>query len=492
MFINTAALGADAMAIRGGANEKQTEHHLLKDFLKNKADEESLPFSSRSLGSGIVAKATEHENVQPNEHRTLYEIAVDTLVYNCSGGLAPNDCCGGELGCVFYSKDDLQNATLTYAYDMINAITVYKNIKCWDVSRITDMSNLFSSDMWWYSDWGSPIGFFDNWVKGKFNEDISCWNTTSVTNMDYMFSGAEVFNQPLAKWDMSSIKSLTHMFDGAIYFNQDLCSWYDKIVSTDSTPIIGHLFDGNIRCPNIADPDFATKSSFCATCPPTPAISIDTAPPSPAPVTTATPAPSTSTEIKFSCVAGLLENPCCDGKGQKGCIFSTYEELKNAVNAYNVDSEAGVEAFGIMDCWDISRITVTASLFNGFKTFNEKISCWDVSNVYSMNSMFQGALAFNQPLADWDVSNVLDMMEMFLWARSFNQPLASWNISNAKYMNSMFNGALEFNQNLCPWFDKSERPYGTHDSMFMNSACLHEHESEPDFTSKSHYCTDCV
>ena len=52
------------------------------------------------------------------------------------------------------------------------------HISEWDVSRVTDMSNLFSEQY-------------------LFNHDISRWNVSEVTNMQGMFDGARRFNRPL-------------------------------------------------------------------------------------------------------------------------------------------------------------------------------------------------------------------------------------------------------------------------------------------------------
>ena len=54
----------------------------------------------------------------------------------------------------------------------------YGHISDWDVSMVTDMSNLFA-----------------NFVE-PFNEDISGWNTSHVTNMSGMFEKCEFFNLP--------------------------------------------------------------------------------------------------------------------------------------------------------------------------------------------------------------------------------------------------------------------------------------------------------
>ena len=58
----------------------------------------------------------------------------------------------------------------------------------WDVSQVTNMSNLFED-------------------KTSFNEDISGWDVSNVTKMFSMFKGATSFNKPLNNWNVSNVTS---------------------------------------------------------------------------------------------------------------------------------------------------------------------------------------------------------------------------------------------------------------------------------------------
>merc|ERR1712194_135312 len=70
--------------------------------------------------------------------------------------------------------------------------TTYGPIADWDVSAISDMSNLFKDLKY-------------------FNADISSWHTSGVTDMNWMFASAQSFNQPLS-FDTSSVTTMESMF----------------------------------------------------------------------------------------------------------------------------------------------------------------------------------------------------------------------------------------------------------------------------------------
>ena len=59
----------------------------------------------------------------------------------------------------------------------------------WDVSLVTDMSELFKG-------------------KAQFNADISAWDTSQVTDMGYMFYNAESFNQDIGSWNTSQVTDM--------------------------------------------------------------------------------------------------------------------------------------------------------------------------------------------------------------------------------------------------------------------------------------------
>jgi Mycoplasma protein of unknown function, DUF285 len=70
-------------------------------------------------------------------------------------------------------------------------------IGSWDVSQVTDFSNIFHAER--------------NAKVVTFNDDISQWNTSSAQSMAYMFAGAAMFRQDISSWSTSGVINMTGM-----------------------------------------------------------------------------------------------------------------------------------------------------------------------------------------------------------------------------------------------------------------------------------------
>ena len=78
-----------------------------------------------------------------------------------------------------------------WCFDRAEAEEQYGHLSDWDVSSVTDMSELFKAKE-------IPDACktrFDG--KSLFNDDISRWDVSNVTNMSCMFEKAHALNQPV-------------------------------------------------------------------------------------------------------------------------------------------------------------------------------------------------------------------------------------------------------------------------------------------------------
>ena len=131
----------------------------------------------------------------------------------------------------------INDAVKLWFSNKANAEKKYGKIKCWDVSKVTDIDDLFydrdsfDEDLtcWDTSNIKSMYSVFGEAV--KFNGDISTWNVQSVTDMSYMFLWAESFNSKISKWNVNNVQYMDNMFAGTP-FNLDISMWNVQSVTT--------------------------------------------------------------------------------------------------------------------------------------------------------------------------------------------------------------------------------------------------------------------
>ena len=114
---------------------------------------------------------------------------------------------------VFTTKANLVTAVDAWVADEAAATATYGDINNWDVSAVTDMSDLFKD-------------------KTTFNSDISGWDVGGVTTMNSMFISASAFNQNISGWNVTSATTMAYMFYGVSAFNQDISGWNVGSVTT--------------------------------------------------------------------------------------------------------------------------------------------------------------------------------------------------------------------------------------------------------------------
>lgn len=244
----------------------------------------------------------------------------------------------------------------------------YVPIGEWNVSRVTNMSGLF----WTNVDFNENI---NNWdvsnVKNmsnmfynaeKFNQPLNNWNTSKVINMMGMFYNALSFNQPINDWDVSNVKHMQVMFSGAKMFNQPLNDWdTSNVMNMTSTFANAELFNQPLDKWNTSNVKTMANMFFGAK--------------------------SFNQPINTWNVSNVKD----------------MKMMFNEAMAFNQP----------LDSWDVSNVKDMTFMFSN-SAFNQPLNSWDVSNVINMHYIFNRS-PFNQTINNWRIrrSDISDLNLIF-------------------------------------------------------------------------------
>tara|TARA_Y100000389_G_scaffold33123_1_gene28179 strand:- start:339 stop:2522 length:2184 start_codon:yes stop_codon:yes gene_type:complete len=357
-----------------------------------------------------------------------------------------------------------------------NASNFNKDIGSWNVSGVTDMNNMFNGA----SNFNKDIGNWD--VSGvtnmqemfrsaqDFNQDIGNWNVSNVTNMKLMFDNASNFNQDISEWDVSEVTAMDYMFNDATYMSQNISVWdvssvevvfnvlgnfwfgFQDIFNNSAMADVLNIYDvsGGDNATLAALGDASDGSWFTG--------------------------PFTPYTFKERGWQGGAYTPDVDTLFYAVDLYSNEASRNEAIIAYgfintwqfdfNANNgdlkdfsklfypDAGVGTTRPTDVsgfnfdignWDVSGVTNMSRMFSRANAFNKDIDSWDVGNVNNMNAMFQddtGNIIFNKDIGSWNVSNVTNMANMFQGASSFNNggssSINNWDVSGVTDMRYMF------------------------------------------------------
>ena len=114
------------------------------------------------------------------------------------------------------SDADLNDVDVSRITDMsdlfhrVNHLSKYKiqfiDISKWDVSNVKSMNNMFTDC-------------------NLFSCDLSDWDVSNVEDFESMFERCSNFTSDLLRWDFSSDKNVKFMFLNCSKFNSEVCEW---------------------------------------------------------------------------------------------------------------------------------------------------------------------------------------------------------------------------------------------------------------------------
>ena len=131
------------------------------------------------------------------------------------------DACVGPQSCAAVRIADWDVSAVTDMSDMFKqAANFNADVSGWDVSAVTDVTSMFDEAT-------------------NFNGDLSGWNVGGVATMDSIFYGASSFNGDVSGWDVGGITTTDSIFYGASSFNGDVSGWDVGGITTTDPPCSG-------------------------------------------------------------------------------------------------------------------------------------------------------------------------------------------------------------------------------------------------------------
>ena len=216
--------------------------------------------------SGLEAALRANEDAECNG-RVSRDNLVRQLLTNFQFASTFNGLCPPHE---FKSKAALETAMIAYCADPSAAeqgppFGWGYSIDQWDVSRLTDLSNVNAQcrsagttlsgdiDTWNVAQVTDMTNFLSGVSVGTdFNHDLASWNVAQVTSMSQMFAQTRGFNADIGGWNVAKVTDFSAMFLGAdasvaTSFNRDISSWNVAQATTFSSMFENSYMDPCLR-----------------------------------------------------------------------------------------------------------------------------------------------------------------------------------------------------------------------------------------------------
>lgn len=190
--------------------------------------------------------------------REKMKVAVDECLNQNSTGnciiLEISDVESGQGSGEYGSMDNWDVSRVTDMREMFKNTEYFdQDLSKWDVSRVTNMEEMFfeaSSFISDISEWDvSRVNYMNStfYNAKKFNSDLSKWDVSNVQSLRKTFQFAGLFNSDLSKWDVSKNNNMLLTFGDCAAFNSDISNWdVSKVTSLYATFVNAKKFNSDI------------------------------------------------------------------------------------------------------------------------------------------------------------------------------------------------------------------------------------------------------
>lgn len=236
-----------------------------------------------------------------------------------------------------HCRKELQDAVDTYLLHGPSKTRIYgEDIGSWDVSRISDFSDLFNSNR--------------NPMAASFDSSLANWNTSRATDMSRMFQGASSFNSDLLLWNVGNVVNMAEMFAFTSDFNGDVSSWnVEKVTNMDSMFAVASSFNSNVSSWNVGKVANMYSMFFNAS--------------------------SFGSDVSLWNVGNVTN---------MHSMFEDASSFKSDVSSWNIEKVKDMSfmfwnasSFNIdVSLWQVNKVTAMSSMFFGASLFNQNLCSW--------------------------------------------------------------------------------------------------------------------
>jgi uncharacterized protein YndB with AHSA1/START domain len=343
---------------------------------------------------------------------------------------------------------DLSNITSMRAFFLDSSLlTDITNFHLWDVSTVTDITNIFYNCT-------------------LFNDDIPIF--TSATNGTQAFQQASSFNQNI-NGKFPALTNGSSMLQNCASFNNDGVgiSGFNTVLNANSMfnncDALNVTINGFTNCTTATD-FLANTAIFNSTVSGFNSLINSNR--------FFLNAISYNQPIGFSVSQISFAQSKFQGATSYNQVTNGYTNLQNANSMFNFASSfnnGGVSMTGYdsltntsfmfracvafdqdTSALNVSAVTNSSFMYNSCSILNSPVPTSSFNSVTTANNMFNGCNAFNQPIGPNSFNSCTNAAGMFRAMPLFNQPLVNCFASIVTGA-SMFNGAVNFDQDLSSW-----------------------------------------